>query len=122
MFGEETRREEKRRDEKRRDETRQKRKQETGNRKMNKEQRKKEKGKRKFSRLGKRVIVVLIERRVMVMMKRKRFKKWTYRTRKDDVEPTSWTPTYLRYLMISKRNLGNSVCKGWMTSLPTYLR
>lgn len=59
------------------------------------------------------------ERVIVILMMKKRLKKWTYRTRKDDVEPTSWTPTYLRYLMIVKENLGNSVCKGWITSLPT---
>lgn len=51
--------------------------------------------------------------------KKKRLKKWTYRTKKDDVEPTSWTPTYLGYLMIVKEVWVILCAKaGWQAYLP----
>lgn len=59
-------------------------------------EKKKETGKRKISRLEK---LRKLERKgvgdVNVDEEKKRLKKWTYETRKDDIEPTSWTPTYL---------------------------
>lgn len=58
---------------------------------------------------------------MVVIRERKRRKTRTYKTRKDDVEPTSRTPTYLRYLMIVKENLGNSVCMHRLDGKPTYL-
>lgn len=59
---------------------------------------------------------------VNVDEKKRRRKTRTYRTKKDDVEPTSWTPTLPRYLMIVKEIWANLYAKaGWQAYL-TYLR